>query len=367
MRDAPRFVVDELAHGARELGFRDPVRRPRRDGHQAARELVLALCPALEATDAARDAELDRLVVARLEVQAGHVLGRTPVAAVERVGVEHVECRADRHAVAHAEHQHEVVGHRVGDAQEEVEIQVRRRVVPAVRVVVAAHEEAPVGVPDLAPDLPDELDAGLADLAALLLQLLALLVVHAREEVVEVREAVVRPVELHRAPRHAAEPLELAGFGLGREEAVECVDLRLAGELQRRTDEQRARPGIRCQHARPRHRRERNRRQQLRVVVPPRARPRVGPRPVEDVLAVRMALEIQRQRAVQFGAVAQQQVARRPAGVLAGRAALVHRVEERVRQQRMSAGEAIPRGRRDGGERIDDLDDRTGGHGRGRR
>src|SRR5437868_15456082 len=77
----PREVVVD---GAVERGMREPMERAGRLGQEAARVLVLALRAALEQPDAALDAELERLVVARLEVQPRHPLRRAPVAAVER-------------------------------------------------------------------------------------------------------------------------------------------------------------------------------------------------------------------------------------------------------------------------------------------
>ena len=66
---------------SRELRVRQPVRRAGLHRQQAARHLVLALRAAFEARVAVGDAPRERLVVAGLEVQAGHVLDRAPVAA----------------------------------------------------------------------------------------------------------------------------------------------------------------------------------------------------------------------------------------------------------------------------------------------
>ena len=56
-------------------------------GHRpiAARQLVLALRAGLDHLQLALDGEVDRLVVADLEMQEGVVLDAAPVAAVERV------------------------------------------------------------------------------------------------------------------------------------------------------------------------------------------------------------------------------------------------------------------------------------------
>src|SRR3984957_8292390 len=51
----------------------------------APRELVLPLRARLDAAQSSRESEVDRLIVADLEMQKGPVLDRAPVAAVERV------------------------------------------------------------------------------------------------------------------------------------------------------------------------------------------------------------------------------------------------------------------------------------------
>src|SRR4051794_35963243 len=55
-----------------KAGVADGVQRMRRDRKQAARQLVDALRAAFEAADPLFDAELDGLVIARLEMQAAH-------------------------------------------------------------------------------------------------------------------------------------------------------------------------------------------------------------------------------------------------------------------------------------------------------
>src|SRR5688572_3117882 len=79
------FPLEEVLDRARELGVRKPVRRRCLNRQKTAPELVLALRPAFEHLQALRDGELDRLVIAALEVQKRHVLDRAPVAAIERL------------------------------------------------------------------------------------------------------------------------------------------------------------------------------------------------------------------------------------------------------------------------------------------
>src|SRR5205085_766137 len=103
--DVRAFAPEEIVDGAVEGRMRQPMEGARRLRQEAARMLVLALRAALEERDAPLDAELDRLVVARLEVQAGHMLDRAPVAPVE--GVRTVEVQRGGHAAALALGDHE--------------------------------------------------------------------------------------------------------------------------------------------------------------------------------------------------------------------------------------------------------------------
>src|SRR4029453_6828511 len=78
----------------------DRVQRMRGDGQQSPRQLVRTLCAALEARYTALDAEVDGLVIAGFEMEAGHVVERAPVAAPQRLVRVYVERRAERRAVA---------------------------------------------------------------------------------------------------------------------------------------------------------------------------------------------------------------------------------------------------------------------------
>ncbi len=65
--------------------------------------------------------------------------------------------------------------------------------------------------------------------------------VHAREEGLEIGEALVAPVELHAAPEHHAAFLQQRGLFLVREEHVQRGSL--LGQLERRRH-QRPAPGV---------------------------------------------------------------------------------------------------------------------------
>jgi len=79
-----RLAFEEASDCIGEGGMREPVRGARDGRQKAARHLVIALGAALERPELFFDAEFERLVVRGLEVQAGHVFQRAPVASVQR-------------------------------------------------------------------------------------------------------------------------------------------------------------------------------------------------------------------------------------------------------------------------------------------
>ncbi len=132
------------------------------------------------------------------------------------------------------------------DALEELEAEIRRRMVVAVGALVAAMEERPVGRRDLAADLARERDAGRRDAAALLLHFLALVVVERREEVGEVAKARILPAELQAVAHDHAGSVAGARFGFGRKQDVQRRKGRIADAaprlqpIQRRAQQRRA-------------------------------------------------------------------------------------------------------------------------------
>ncbi len=83
-----------------QAGVANPVRAVGALGQIAAGDLVRPLGARLDAPQAALDGELDRPVIAQLEVQEAVVLGAAPVAAEQRVLPQHVEGAGDGAAVA---------------------------------------------------------------------------------------------------------------------------------------------------------------------------------------------------------------------------------------------------------------------------
>jgi hypothetical protein len=103
-------------------------------------------------------------------------------------------------------------------------------------------------------------------------------------------------VELDAASDHHARVGQRARLVGGREQHMQRRHPRGLRMFEQRRDERRAGGRIDGQQTRSTHRRERDRRQQLRVVAQAVPLVGVGPRPVEHVLAVRMALAIERHR-----------------------------------------------------------------------
>ena len=79
--NARAFAPQKVTHRLRKLRMREPVGRPRLHRQQSARHLVLALRTAFKPLVAVGDTPRQRHVVTSVEVQAGNVLGRAPVAA----------------------------------------------------------------------------------------------------------------------------------------------------------------------------------------------------------------------------------------------------------------------------------------------
>ena len=90
----------------------------------AAGELVRALRARLDTREPSRNGEVDGLVVADLEMQAGVLLERAPIAAIERVGADEVQRACDGAAVALGEYEQDLIAHALAD-QAEKKLRVR--------------------------------------------------------------------------------------------------------------------------------------------------------------------------------------------------------------------------------------------------
>ena len=174
----------------------DVMRRLRRHRQVAARQLVLALRAGLDHLQPLGDREVDRLVVADLEMQEGVVLDAAPVAAVKRVRADEVDRAGDVAAVALGHDQQHVVGHALADQREEFAVEVGPAPFAAAGVHVEGEELVPGAFGQVAAGQPVDRDAVGQRLAALLLQRLALARGERGEEIVVADIALVEEMEL---------------------------------------------------------------------------------------------------------------------------------------------------------------------------
>ena len=169
----------------------------------------------------------------------------------------------------------------------------------AVRRLVALEEERPVRRRDLRARLAHERHAGFEQPPSLLLDLLALVVIERGEKIGEVLVVAVAPVELQAVANQHAGSGAFARLVLVGEQHVERGEAVLQF-AERALEQCAARRRIVADEARSRHRRERNRSDELRIVATSVAPIRIGPAPVEYVLAVAVRLRVERHRADQL-------------------------------------------------------------------
>ena len=110
--------------------------------------------------------------------------------------------------------------------------------------------------------------------------------VKAREKVIEVRVALVAPMELHSMTQRKAAVVQLARLYRRREQTMERRHPQLTRQLERRLCEQPALLRSVGEKTAAADRRKRNGAQQLRVILQAVSLVRVGPRPVEDIFAI---------------------------------------------------------------------------------
>ncbi len=178
----------------------------------------------------------------------------------------------------------------------------------AISVDIAAEEECPVRCGDIFARKAVEGYSGFGQPAPLLPDFLALVVIERRQEVGEVAVTGVLPVKLQAGAHHHSCPFAFRSHLRLREKDVQRRQAFLGQKRQRAVEQAPPRFARAGDEPRPGGRRERDRRQQLRIVTPPVPPIRVGPRPVEHVFAVGMRLQIQRHRASQRVAAPQQQI-----------------------------------------------------------
>ena len=140
----------------------------------AARELVLALGAGLDPAQSAREREIDRLIVADLEMQERPVLDRAPVAAVERVVADEIDRAGDIAPGAARHHQEHAVGERRADQIEESAGEIGAAPFARARMHVELEERVPMLWSNCRAGQPFDRDVAVQRVAPLALDRLAL-------------------------------------------------------------------------------------------------------------------------------------------------------------------------------------------------
>src|SRR5579885_1132739 len=129
-------------------------------------------------------------------MQKGVVLDRAPVASIERVGADEVECAADPASRALGHYQENAVSHLGADDREELSREIR----PSPLARTGFHVEGEEGVPDLLGEIgtvePVDVNACGQGLLAFPPNGLAFARGQAREKIVEGGIVQIVPVEL---------------------------------------------------------------------------------------------------------------------------------------------------------------------------
>jgi hypothetical protein len=205
---------EEVGDRAAEAGVGDVMGGEGRHRLIAARQFVPALRARLGAGKAAGDSGIDRLVIAKLEVEIGHFLGRAPIAAVERLGADHVERAGDRLAVAQRQDQQQPVRHPLADQGEEGAGQIGLAPFAGAGVLVEDPEGVPMRLGMAAPAEDGHLEPGNGRRRSLRIAL-RLRDDRVARKVVERTIAPVQPVELAVGPDQPAGALEQGGLVRG--------------------------------------------------------------------------------------------------------------------------------------------------------
>src|SRR5207245_520196 len=159
-------------------------------------ELVFTLRASLEDPDAAFYAEIQRLVIAHLEMQQREVADRAPVTAVQHPRRENIEGARDRLSIELGKDHEEVFGQRLAEPPKELQVEIRRRVMRSVGVVVAAGEKVPVLVAGFGSDQPPPARPRFLHPSSLLSDFFALRRSEIGEKLIEIGVATVFPMKL---------------------------------------------------------------------------------------------------------------------------------------------------------------------------
>ncbi len=157
---------------------------------------MLTLRAGLEAANAALDAELDALVVARFEMQAVVFVRRAPVTAKQRIGRPKENGRRNRHASTHGELDHDRIAQRASRFAEELSGKIWLMPVSQKRITMERVHDIERLLVEIASEEGLEPDACLGDTASLAACLLSLVRRESLEISLEARVVVVGPMKL---------------------------------------------------------------------------------------------------------------------------------------------------------------------------
>ena len=334
------------------------MRRPGRDRPVAPGELVRSLCPRLDPGEAAFDGGVDRLVIAQLEMEIGHVLGAAPIAAVKRVRADEVERAGDRAPIAEREDQQDPVGHPLPDHREEGAGEVRAAPFAGPGVLIEFPEGVPMRLREVCAG--EVLDGEPRHRRlALLADRLTLAGREGGKEIVERCVAVIGPMKLAVGADQPAGGLEDRHLAFGDEGGVGGgqavgVDHPLGRGDQRGGERRAAR-----QQPPARHGGERHGDLELGIIIPAGPRPCLGPGMVEHIFALAVALHIGRHQ--RFGPAVRsvdRDRQRLPAGSRGCASRFLERREKGVGDERIvGTGAAIPIGGVESRHTVDEPGD----------
>ncbi len=299
------------------------------------------------------------------------ILDAAPVAAVEGAVADQVDGAGHVLPLALRHHQQDALGHALADEREEAAVEVGPAPFARAGIDVEPVERVPVGFGQIGAGDPLDGEPGRQRVAPLALDRLALARGQRAEEIVEGGVARIVPVELLVDAAQEAEVARPLGLRLRQEGGVDRRGLDLLAQGPQAGDE--GGGGLvrvlarGDQEARAGDRRERHADLELRVVAAAGALEGVGPAVIEHVLALRMGLQVAGGIADHPAVALGGDVQRQPAGAAADASRILQRRQEGVADEGVVAlgcarkrlgreGAAVPLGRRDLGDALDDAD-----------
>src|SRR3954452_14629676 len=109
------FAFEVIGNRAAQIGVGDVMGGVGGLRQVSARQLVLALRAGLDHPQAALDREINRLVIADLEMQERMMLDRAPIAAEQRIGADKIDRARDPATVPLGHYQQHVLAHGLAD------------------------------------------------------------------------------------------------------------------------------------------------------------------------------------------------------------------------------------------------------------